>query len=348
MYQIVGIGAKLDAKIEHKIVDRARLFDIGMHGLLRGAHAILGDAAIVAGEQHRPFGEWYPDRVIGLELDRQFYLAFRRVKTGGIDILFEVADDLGVLVFLEPCAFEVGRQSDQQFVGLAVRWANRLRIRAVERDLFRIDGIPDTRIGVGRLQRLVVETGDALDVRQRRHVHNRHAGHARFTDRVQQFANAGRAVLRLLHTQADQIILLRIDAGRRTCGHLAWKLSRFQQHRVFATAHRKLNLEALGIDEVGLSRKADEMNGMTAEQKLRGQQRAVGRAHQKNVVGRHYAPPGKRVAGRCRHRIGDASPSILMVRQCYWPHRTYAMHFRGERDSGARIARRRRKRRASR
>jgi len=37
------------------------------------------------------------------------------------------------------------------------------------------------------------------------------------------------------------------------------------------------------------------------------------------------------VAGGYRHRIGDISPSILMVGQCYWPHRSYAMDLKVKR-----------------
>ena len=36
-----------------------------------------------------------------------------------------------------------------------------------------------------------------------------------FADRIEQFAHAGRAILRLLHAQADEIVFLGIDAGRR-------------------------------------------------------------------------------------------------------------------------------------
>ena len=72
-----------------------------MHGLLGGAHAVLGDAAIVAGEQHRPLGERHEDRVIDLELHRQFDLALRRVEARGLDVLLEFAQDLRVLLVLE-------------------------------------------------------------------------------------------------------------------------------------------------------------------------------------------------------------------------------------------------------
>ena len=64
--------------------------------------------------------------------------------------------------------------------------------------------------------------------------------------------------------------------------------------RILAAAHRQAHAKALGIDQIGFRRQADQMQLMAAEQEFRGEQRAVGRAHQQDVVGRHYAPPGKR------------------------------------------------------
>ena len=61
-HKIARRRAKLDAEIKHEIIDRARLLDIRMHRLLRGAHAVFGDAAIIAGKQHRPFCERHENR----------------------------------------------------------------------------------------------------------------------------------------------------------------------------------------------------------------------------------------------------------------------------------------------
>ena len=60
-----------------------------------------------------------------------------------------------------------------------------------------------------------------------------------FADRVEQLAHAGRAVLRLLHAEADEVVVLRIDAGGGAGGDLAGQLARFQQHRILAAAHRQ-------------------------------------------------------------------------------------------------------------
>src|SRR5262249_23618560 len=67
-------------------------------------------------------------------------------------------------------------------------------------------------------------------------------------------------------------------------GHLAGQLARLQQHRVLAAAHRQRDLEAFGIDEVGLGGQADEVDRVAAEKELRGEQRSVGRPQEENGV----------------------------------------------------------------
>src|SRR5712664_3917852 len=79
-HQIGGGCAELDAEVEDEIVDRPRFFEIAMHRLLGGPHAVLGDAAVIAGEQHRPLGERDENRIVHLELHRQLDLALRRVE----------------------------------------------------------------------------------------------------------------------------------------------------------------------------------------------------------------------------------------------------------------------------
>ena len=165
-HQIVGLGAELDAQVEHEIVDRARGLDVAVHRLLGGAHAVLGDAAIVAGEQHRPFGERHEDRVVDLELDRQLDLALGRVVADRLDLVLQLPQDGGGLLVGEARHLEVGRQRDQEHVDLLVGRADRLRVRAVERDGGGIERVPHARIRIGRLERLVVEARDALHVGQ--------------------------------------------------------------------------------------------------------------------------------------------------------------------------------------
>src|SRR5262249_19196100 len=54
--QVVWRGAELFADAHYPVVDRPRRFDIAMHRVLDVDGAVLGHAAIVAGQQHCPFG----------------------------------------------------------------------------------------------------------------------------------------------------------------------------------------------------------------------------------------------------------------------------------------------------
>ena len=175
---------------------------------------------------------------------------------------------------------EVGRQRDHQHVDLLLGRTDRLRVGAVQRHAFGIERIPHGRVGVSRAQRVRVEAGDALHVGQRRHVHDRHAGHARPGHRIEQLAHTGRAVLRLLHAQAHQVVVLGVDASGAARRHLAGQLPGVQHHGLGAAAHRQAHAEALGVDQIGLGRQAHQMDGMPAEQQLGGEQRTVGCAQQ--------------------------------------------------------------------
>src|SRR5262249_12370224 len=73
-YQIVARGAELDAEIAHPVVDCARGCEIAVHGVLDRARRILLHAAIIAGQQHRPFGERHENRIMHLELHGELNL----------------------------------------------------------------------------------------------------------------------------------------------------------------------------------------------------------------------------------------------------------------------------------
>ena len=256
-----------------------------MHRFLRGTHAVFGHAAVIACEQHRPLGEWNENGIVNLEFDRELDLPFGRVEARGIHIFFQLAQDGRGLVVVKARAFEVGRQRHHQHVGGLSRRTNGLGIGAVECHGLRVERIPDPCVGVGGLQRRVIKAGNALDIGQRRHVHDRHAGHARLRHRVEQLSHAWRTVLRLLHAQSDEVEFLRINAGCGTGRDFPGQLARFQHHRILATAHRHAHRETFRIDKIGLLGEADQMNGVTSKQKLGGKQRPVGRSHEKYVVG---------------------------------------------------------------
>ena len=56
-----------------------------MHGLLGGAHTVSRDATIVAGEQHRPLGERYEDRIVDAQLDRQLDASLGRLEAHQVE-----------------------------------------------------------------------------------------------------------------------------------------------------------------------------------------------------------------------------------------------------------------------
>ena len=65
-----------------------------MHRVLDVDRAILCDAAIVAGQQHRPFRKRNKNGIIYPELDRCFDLSLRRLESGPLDIVLELASRL--------------------------------------------------------------------------------------------------------------------------------------------------------------------------------------------------------------------------------------------------------------
>ncbi len=70
-------------------------------------------------------------------------------------------------------------------------------------------------------------------------------GFLRFRHRVQQFAHARRAILRLLHRQRDQVIVGGIDAGGTGGGYLAGQLARVDLDRRGAALDRHAHADAV-------------------------------------------------------------------------------------------------------
>ena len=158
-----------------------------MDCVLDRADAVFLDAAIVAGEQHRPFRQRHEHRIVHLQLDRQFD-AF---KARGFYVGLQLSQDRGVCVGFEARRLEVGRQPDLQDVDLFFRRAERLGIGAAQRHELRVEAVPDGGIRVALPYFLQRHAGDARQVGQRRDVHDGHAGQFGFGHRLQQFAHAG-------------------------------------------------------------------------------------------------------------------------------------------------------------
>ena len=174
--------AQLDGPVEH----RARRLDVGMHGILDGAHAIFLHAAIIACEQHGPLCQRHKDRVVHFELDGQLYLAGTSVEAGRFDVRLQTPQDRGMCLRIEARGLEVGRQPHLKHVDLFVGRPERLRVGAAKRHELRVEGIPDACVGVAAPTRRDVDARNTCEVRQRRHVHDRHAGNPGIGHRIAQ------------------------------------------------------------------------------------------------------------------------------------------------------------------
>jgi hypothetical protein len=143
---------------------------------------------------------------------------------------------------------------------------------------------PDGRIGEAVRQHVRVEAWDTLQVRQRRHVHDRHRRLFRFGHRIEQFAHAGGAILRLLHGQRHEVIVAGVDARRAGGRELAGELLRVDLHRGGTATYRHLDADAIGVDGLDLGGEADQRDLVSAEQQFARQQRPVGRTHDQHFL----------------------------------------------------------------
>src|SRR3979490_2019532 len=108
---------------------------------------------------------------------------------------------------------------------------------------------------------------------------------------MEYFPLAGRALLWLLRGERDQVVLPRVYASRAAGRDLARQIERVEFDRVLATSYRQPDAKPLGIDQIRLRRKADEMDRVAAKQHFRSQKRSVGRAHDQDFIGCHNVLP---------------------------------------------------------
>jgi hypothetical protein len=142
-------------------------------------------------------------------------------------------------------------------------------------------------VGVGKAgaQRLHRQARDARQIRQRRHVHDRHARHLGARRGVEQLAHAGQAVLRLLHSQHDEVVVLGIDIAAPGGLEAARQFARVEIDRGRAAAHRHPHMRAVAVERLDLVRQADHRDLVAAKEQLDRQQRAVGGPHHQYVIG---------------------------------------------------------------
>ena len=148
-----------------------------MHRLADGNHLLRADAAVVAGDQHRPFRERHEERVVHLELDRELQTLLPG-RSARLDVGLEVVQHRGRRVGSKRATLKlVGRPTCSTFFGSSCgrnAWGSGLA-SVISAGL---EPLPDRRIGVAVAQVQCGQPGNAPQVRQRRHVHDREAGPA--------------------------------------------------------------------------------------------------------------------------------------------------------------------------
>ncbi len=278
-----------------------------MHGVADRLRLVRGDAAVVAGQQHRPLRQRHEQRIEHFQLDRNVVA----IEPHRVDVGFEFAQQLVVRLVLEDRSLEVGRQADVQHVGGLFRRTERLRIGRAQRHQPRREALPHRRVGIGLFQIHVRQRRDALEIRQRRHVHDRQARQFRRGDLDHQHAHGVVGVLRLLHRQTNQIVTRDVDVLRRDRVELAGKIAREDGavHRL--VAQLDADFGAVAVDQFGGLAAADQRDVMTRHQQLGRQQRAVRGPKDQNVT-RHD------LSSTDRARIFSAgifTPNLPEVRQ---------------------------------
>ena len=103
-------------------------------------------------------------------------------------------------------------------------------------------------------------------------------------DGGQQLAHAGRAVLRLLHGQADQVEVSGIHVARARGGDPAGQLARIDLDLLRAASNGHAHAKALAVDQVRFGRQAHELHLVPREQQLGCEQGAVGGAQDQDLA----------------------------------------------------------------
>ena len=247
-------------------------------------HVLLLHAAVVAGEQHAPLRERHEHRVVHPQLDGQLHRAASVIVANGFDVGLQIAQNGGRLVRFEAGGPEVRRETDLEHVGLFLRGAEGLRVRTAKGDVGGIERVPHGGIGVAGAERLDVETGDPREVRERRHVHDRHAGDPGPGHRVEELAHPRRAVLGFLHREGDEVEIRGVRFPGGGARQAARELAGIDLHEVVPTLHRHPYPLPFPVDELGFVGEADEGRGMARRAELDAEQRPVRGAHDHDVV----------------------------------------------------------------
>src|SRR5262245_48234874 len=151
-HQILVVRAKPMTQLRNPFVDRARLRRIAVHRLFDGNHFLAPDAAVIARDEHRPLRQRHEDRLVHLQLHRDFEETIASVIASRADVALEVAKDGGLTFAFEARRLEVGGQSDLQNVLRLIRWPKRLGVRARKGDLRWIEVLPHAWVCIAGLE----------------------------------------------------------------------------------------------------------------------------------------------------------------------------------------------------
>jgi hypothetical protein len=94
------------------------------------------------------------------------------VEPHGVDTRFQLAQDLVVCLVGESSGLEIGGQADMQHIGRFLRRAERLRVGRAQRHQTGLETLPHRGVRIGLLELHILQRRNALQIGQRRHVHD--------------------------------------------------------------------------------------------------------------------------------------------------------------------------------
>src|SRR6516165_338351 len=166
------------------------------------------------------------------------------------------------------CRLEIGRQVDGEHIGRFVRWTRRLWIRRAQGYEGWIQAIPYARLRVSGFGGDRIDSGNALEIRQRWHVHKRKTRHPRVSDHVQKRTHRVVQVLWLLHRQYDEVVVRRIDRLRCFGIEAPGEVGRAEAVGGGFALERQQDLCATGVDQLGRARRQTRVTSWTAMRSL--------------------------------------------------------------------------------
>jgi len=185
-----------------------------------------------------------------------------------------------------------------QHIGRFLRRAERLWVGRAQRHQSGLETFPHRGIGIGFLEVHVLQRRDALQIGQRRHVHDRQARQLGRGDLDHQHANGVIGVLRLLHGEADEVIALQVDLIGRGRIQFAGQIAGEDRAVVLLVAQLDADFGTVAVDQLRSLLAADQGHVVTGHQQLGCQQRAVGGSKNQDIA-RHVFP-----RERFGHRFG--------------------------------------------